>query len=187
MDDDDDPLSDIYGSHRLQRWWSGEAAAEASRVPPLPELLGRASRGFASVADEDLLPTGLTCTQFQVMTRNLVLGYSGVSELADALGMAPATVSGVVRRLEAGELVEREESYTDARVKGVRVTRRGHEVLRRARRSVEGLASAAVSGLSREEVGELERLLVVVVRNLGRERARRDLRPRSDSLPAQGF
>lgn len=86
-------------------WDRRQAAREAASIPALPGLLGRASRAVTSVIDDGLSVSGLTATQFEVLASSLAVGYAAVSELADGLGMAPATVSSVVQRLESKGLV----------------------------------------------------------------------------------
>lgn len=176
--DDDDAGGYPWDGPSDDGWDRDQAAADARRTPRLPELLGRASRGMASVVDEGLLLAGITSTQFQILSRNLSVGYAAVSELADDLGMAPATVSDVLRRLGDRGFVRRESSFMDSRIRGVRVTRAGAEHAERGRREVMAIAARAVRGLSAAEVGELERLLTVVTRNLSDERERRGLRRR---------
>lgn len=66
----------------------------------------------------------------------------------------------------------------DSRVRGVRVSLKGAQRVARARREVGVASAAAVTGLSADEVRELERLLGVVARNLADVRERRGLRRR---------
>lgn len=159
-------------------WDRSQAALDAQSFPPLPGLIGRASRAASSVLDDRLQVVGMTGTQIEVLTRNLALGYSGVSELADELGMASATVSGVLRRLESKGLVRRQVSEVDPRVRGSRVTRRGAEKVAWARDHVAAVTRIALSGLSRTDAAELDQLLRLAIGNLRAERRNKGLRPR---------
>jgi DNA-binding MarR family transcriptional regulator len=84
-----------------------------------------------------------------------------LSELSDRLLIRPASVTGLIDRLERSELVRRTGSPTDLRAKQVQLTRAGRQLLRRILAAHEGQISTVLAGLSAPDQAELHRLLIV--------------------------
>ncbi|WP_172804948.1 MarR family winged helix-turn-helix transcriptional regulator [Actinopolymorpha singaporensis] len=104
----------------------------------------------------DLLSVDLTMTQLRAL---FVLGASGAlsaHELADALGVGPTTLTGIVDRLQVRGLVHRIPDGHDRRVRRVDLTEAGRTLLgdvdevRRAyqRRMFDRLDDDVLSGLA---------------------------------------
>ena len=119
--------------------------------------------------------TGITGPQLLAMKTLFESPDLSISELARRIYLHPATVVGIVDRLEARSFVKRRRSKKDLRQVNVRLTAKGKGVLRKA----PGAAQAsALSGLETLPDKKLKRLSVSLVaarpdsRTLG-ERARR--------------
>lgn len=84
---------------------------------------------------------GLTATQAKVLAQ-LVSGPLPMRGLADRLVCDASNITGIVDRLEDNDLVRREPSPTDRRVKNVVTTERGRETIRRVREEMQATHSA---------------------------------------------
>jgi DNA-binding MarR family transcriptional regulator len=88
------------------------------------------------------------------------------TELAQHLGVQPATVTNALKRLERKGLVERTPDEADQRVSRVFPTAEGKEVRADIERQWAELEQATLTGLSDEERGQLVGLLKKVQANL---------------------
>ena len=138
------------------------ADVEAS-TEPAPDLLALdrqvcfalavASRTVVSLYRPLLEPMGLTHPQYLVMLALWEAEPLRVSELADRLSLEPATLSPLLKRLEAGGLVARRREPGDERAVAVTLTPAG----RALRTEAERIPPAVVARLG-IELPELEEL-----------------------------
>ncbi|MGH3901952.1 MAG: MarR family winged helix-turn-helix transcriptional regulator [Pseudonocardiaceae bacterium] len=82
-------------------------------------------RRIARHGPNPMFDSGLTMQQLRVLTLLSTEGPLAHSNLAQALGVGLATVTGLVDRLVARGLVERVEDVTDRRIRRVRLTADG--------------------------------------------------------------
>jgi DNA-binding MarR family transcriptional regulator len=82
-----------------------------------------------------------------------------LTDLCDRLVVRPASITGVVDRLQRTGLVARTASADDHRAKLVTLTPRGRELVRRVLEHHPAHIRCVLDGLSAPEQGELERLL----------------------------
>lgn len=115
--------------------------------------LAVASRTVISLYRPLLEPMGLTHPQYLVMLALWEAEPLRVNELADRLSLEPATLSPLLKRLEAGGLVTRRRDPDDERAVAVTLTPAG----RRLRTKAEQIPPAVVARLG-IEIGELEEL-----------------------------
>lgn len=113
--------------------------------------LAVASRTVIGLYRPLLEPMGLTHPQYLVMLALWEQEPLRVSELADRLRLEPATLSPLLKRLEAGGLVVRRRDPQDDRALAVSLTPTG----RRLRRRAEKIPPAIIARLGME-VSELE-------------------------------
>ncbi|GAA4411386.1 MarR family transcriptional regulator [Fodinibacter luteus] len=115
--------------------------------------LAVASRNVIGLYRPLLEPLGLTHPQYLVMLALWEQQPLRVSELADRLSLEPATLSPLLKRLEASGLVVRGKDPRDDRVVAVSLTPTG----RRLRRRAEGIPPAVIERLGLE-LSELEEI-----------------------------
>ena len=115
--------------------------------------LAVASRTVVSLYRPLLEPMGLTHPQYLVMLALWEAEPLRVSELAERLSLEPATLSPLLKRLEAGGLVTRRRDPADERAVAVTLTPAG----RRLRRDAERIPPAVMARLGMG-LGELEEL-----------------------------
>jgi MarR family 2-MHQ and catechol resistance regulon transcriptional repressor len=120
---------------------------------------------------------GISGSQWGVL-RNLYRaeeeGLTGLrlTDLGERLLIRPASVTGVVDRLERAELVIRSDSPTDLRVKQVRLTPAGRQLVERVLASHSAQMDIVLGGLSETERSDLQRLLARLGQHLGAMLAR---------------
>lgn len=89
-------------------------------------------------------------------------------ELAKTLGIAAATLSVSIRRMEAAGLVERKSDTADRRIQRLYLTEKGEAVDNRCAKGREFLFEALFTDFSEEDIAALDRLLTRMTDNLER-------------------
>lgn len=79
-------------------------------------------RDLLCASAEDVARSGLTGPQVSVMAHLVMNGPATVTELGREMGTSHSTISGIVDRLQARGLVQREQDDTDRRYTRIRVT-----------------------------------------------------------------
>ncbi|MFR9729551.1 MarR family winged helix-turn-helix transcriptional regulator [Saccharopolyspora sp. MS10] len=118
-----------------------------------------ASRSFTNLYRPFLDELGLTYPQYLVMLVLWEHDSLAVKELGTRLRLDSGTLSPLLKRLEAGGLVERTRSARDERSVDIRLTGAGRELRQQAERIPPRLLAA--SGL---ELGEIEELRAALER-----------------------
>ena len=154
---------------------SREVDSDAADVGDDPLQLDRqvcfalsvAARAVVAIYRPLLEPMGLTHPQYLVMLALWEAEPLRVSELADRLSLEPATLSPLLKRLEAGGLVVRRRDPDDERAVAVTLTAAG----RGLRTEAERIPPAVLARLGMElpELEDLRDRLTTVI-----EAARRD-------------
>jgi DNA-binding MarR family transcriptional regulator len=123
--------------------------------------LAIASRSVISVYRPILEPYGLTHPQYLVMLALWGRSPRSVKDLADELRLEPATLSPLLKRLEASGLVTRERNDRDERVLDVSLTETGRLLRDEARTIPPRIVDKL--GMSVEELDALRRSLWRVI------------------------
>jgi DNA-binding MarR family transcriptional regulator len=90
-----------------------------------------------------------------------------VSDLASRMYLHPATVVGILDRLESRGLVKRERSKEDRRVVKVELTGEGKNVVKKAPQVAQGLLVAGLEELPIKKLKEIDSALEKLVQILG--------------------
>lgn len=101
-----------------------------------------ASRSVIAAYKPVLAPMGLTHPQYLVMLTLWEKEPRTLAEVADVLRLEPATLSPLVKRLEAAGLVTRERSAADERRLALRLTAAGRHLRRRAEKVPEKVVAS---------------------------------------------
>jgi DNA-binding MarR family transcriptional regulator len=88
----------------------------------------KAARALSRIYDEALAPAGLRGTQFNLLVALSLAGEAPVAKVADELGLDRTTLTRNLAPLERDGLVK-SVADADRRVRRLRLTERGHEVL----------------------------------------------------------
>jgi DNA-binding MarR family transcriptional regulator len=119
--------------------------------------LHRASRAMTACYRPLLAEVGLTYPQYLVMALLWERGATSIGAIGERLGLESSTVSPLVKRLEAADLVQRRRGTADERTVEVVLTDAGEEMRERARHVPSRVA--ATTGLTAAERADLvERL-----------------------------
>ena len=128
-------------------------ATRSHRTDPLTlevvELIGAVVARYHQEYEEAAARHGLTGAQARVLSL-LALDPLPMRQIAQSLRCEPSNITGIVDRLEARGLVERQPSPGDRRVKMAATTEEGTRVARSLRDSLD-FAREPLAGLSREE------------------------------------
>ena len=89
----------------------------------------RAARGVARRYDEALKPLGLTSGQFSILSSMLRDSSEPIGALAELLGQERTTLTRNLRPLEAAGWIDAQPDAKDARVRRVRLTDKGRELV----------------------------------------------------------
>jgi DNA-binding MarR family transcriptional regulator len=89
----------------------------------------RAARGVARRYDEALKPLGLTSGQFSILSSLLRDSSESIGALAELLGQERTTLTRNLRPLEAAGWIDAQPDAKDARVRRVRLTDKGRELV----------------------------------------------------------
>lgn len=84
-------------------------------------------------------------------------------ELADALGIQPAAVTGLVDRMAAAGLVQRRADADDARAQQLHATAAGKRIVVRARPAVRAMQRQLLAGFDDAELDVIVRFLTAAV------------------------
>ncbi len=112
-------------------------------------LLHRAQQIAANHSAAALKSAGLTLRQFSVLAA--LSGNEGVSQsdLVNATGVDRSTLADMVARMEAGGMIKRSDSKTDARAKSVSLTVKGKKAFDKALPAVTKADAALFASLAK--------------------------------------
>jgi DNA-binding MarR family transcriptional regulator len=116
--------------------------------------LRKAARALSRVYDEAMAPAGLRGTQFNLLVALSLAPEAPVAKVADELGLDRTTLTRNLGPLERDGLVE-SVAGDDRRVRRLRLTARGHDVLADALPRWEGAQRKVVAALGKTRWREL--------------------------------
>ena len=135
------------------------AIAPTARVARVARLLRRA-------LDDVLLPFGLTAPQLGLLNRLHTEDGLVQAELGRRMLIEPATLTGIVQRLEQAGWVRRESDPDNRRLQRVWLTEQAHKAFPELHETQQRHRERALSGLSSDELSMLESLLATLEANL---------------------
>ena len=118
-------------------------------------------------ADANLRDNGLTFGQCRILGfLHDKGGKATQKEIEDAFGIAHPTVVGLVSRLEKSGYLETWFNPSDGRSKFVGMTEKARLMGEEMEGIIRNQEARMTSGLSTEEIAELERMLTIIYKNL---------------------
>ena len=115
------------------------------------------------LAKEQASSHGITATQLNVLKLLLAVGDLSLSQLSKRMMATNSTVTGIVDRMVAANLVSREQSATDRRVWRIKLTPEGKTVARKVNVAPWDILQRAVLSLPPAELEQLIKTLTKVV------------------------
>ncbi|MGN0166305.1 MAG: MarR family winged helix-turn-helix transcriptional regulator [Lachnospiraceae bacterium] len=119
-------------------------------------------------ADADLKEHDITLSQSRVLgfLNNHENKTASQKEIEMFLEVTHATAAGIVSRMEKHGLVDCWLSPEDKRNKMVRLTKKAQAVSQDMEDTIQTMEMKMIGGLTKEEADELERMLMLVFRNI---------------------
>ncbi|MDA8361154.1 MAG: MarR family transcriptional regulator [Gammaproteobacteria bacterium] len=115
-------------------------------------ILHETARLWRTELDRRLRPLGLSQAKWRMLLHISCSDNCTQAELAARLGVEAPTVVGLLDRLAADKLIERQESPTDRRSKTVHLLKAGEALLKPINQMAEQLSDELLSGFSSEEL-----------------------------------
>jgi DNA-binding MarR family transcriptional regulator len=116
------------------------------------------------LAREQCARHGITATQLNVLKLLQGIGDLSLSELSRHMAARNSTVTGIIDRMAAADLVTREQSAEDRRVWKIRLTDRGRDIAERIDVAPWDLLRSALLALPE---AELKRLIATLTKIAG--------------------
>jgi DNA-binding MarR family transcriptional regulator len=132
----------------------------------LPYLVNRAGVRLAVAFDRDIRAHGVAVQEWRVLAALVQDGGQRLSDLAVQTSIDLSTLSRLVGRMEAAELVTRSRAAGDKRSVLVAATARGKRTTRAILPTAERYERIALAGFAADEAALLKRLLERVYANL---------------------
>ncbi|MCK9195773.1 MAG: MarR family transcriptional regulator [Syntrophales bacterium] len=142
----------------------------AKKSAMVSEIIDNIRRVFQVVNEQSKKArreTGLTGPQLWAIKTIAESFPVRVSELARRMYLHPATVVGILNRLELQGMIKRVRTNGDRRVVNVELTDAGNELVAKAPQVAQGLLVAGLKELSIEKLQEISAGLEVLVNILG--------------------
>ncbi len=125
-------------------------------------------KAFIANLEERLKGTGITPTQHRALAHLVALGPLPQSELADHLGITPASGVRLVDRMERDGWVSRQPDPHDGRIKRVVPTQKAFEIWKEISKVGREILVKAYQGLSAEQIETVKSILTRVRQNLAK-------------------
>ncbi|KMO28481.1 MarR family transcriptional regulator [Methylobacterium variabile] len=142
---------------------SGEIDAEALRLYRVEDQIGylirRAHQRASSIFETVMRDFSVTPVQFAVMCKLHDLGPTSQNQVGRHVGVDPATMFGVARRLAARGLVRPTADVADARLVLLALTEEGVRVIQAMKSRGAEVTARTLDPLSPAEAAELVRLI----------------------------
>ena len=122
-------------------------------------LLRRAHQRHTAIFQEGIGATQLTPTRFAALVKIKDVGQVSQNELGRLTAMDPATIQGVIQRLEARKLIDREPDAQDRRRAILRLSAAGQALIADAIQHARAITEATLAPLSPDERAQFLALL----------------------------
>lgn len=128
---------------------------KATLINKIVDLERRLSRALSRYTPEPWLGLNLTVAQLKCLVVIANEGSTNSRKLAEALGVTPANITGIIDRLMEQGLVSRRENPEDRRMLLIELTERGDNLLRNLRERGMSYLSEALSCMALEDLKAL--------------------------------
>jgi len=132
------------------------------------DALSQTARAYHQALNAELAPHGITIRQSQVLGWLRKNGDLSQCQLAHLLKIEPATIAGILDRMERERLILRVADGSDRRRKLIRLNGHGEALCQTVADCSARVCARAVQGLSPREIDALHELLKRILENLSR-------------------
>ena len=148
-----------------------KASSHRTREYDLAQGIGcsltQTARAYRQALNSELAPYGLTVRQSQVLGWVRKTNDLSQCQLASFLRIEPATLAGILERMERDGLILRFADGSDRRQKLIRLNRQGEELAETVVECSARVCARAVEGLSPDAIHAFHELLKRILDNLG--------------------
>jgi len=135
-------------------------------IDNLEFLLVRIGRAHHNRAREEFESIGLGRGQIPVIMNLFAEDGQTNSQLAKKMDVTPATMTNLVKRMEAAGFVYRQRGVKDERVSRVHLTEKGRDIVSQIREKADEMDTVMFAGFSNEERVELRSYMERILNNL---------------------
>lgn len=147
--------------------WSHRRVREYDVPQDIGDALAQTTSAYQQALNAELAPYGVTIRQSQVIGWLRKKGNLSQCQLARLLRIEPATLVGVLERMERDGLILRIAVRSDRRRKLICLNQCAEELGETAVECSARVCARAVQGLSPEKIDALRELLKRILENLG--------------------
>lgn len=133
------------------------------------------------LAKEQSARHGITATQLNVLKLLLTIGDLSLSELSKEMAATNSTVTGIIDRMVAADLVAREQSAEDRRVWRIRLTPAGRVIAKKVDVAPWEILQKALVALPPAELEQLVNTLIKVVDHIEADVEKRERRQEKEA------
>ncbi len=141
--------------------------SKATNIANIIDNLRRVFQAVNEYSKKAERETGLTGPQLWAIKVLAEAAPIKVSELARRMYLHPATVVGILDRLEGKDLVTRTRSQEDRRVVEIELTDQGKDVINKSPEVAQGLLVSGLESLGDGDLGLMSGILEQLVKILG--------------------
>lgn len=147
--------------------WSNRRVREYDVAQDIGYALTQTARAYRQALNAELAPYGVTIRQSQVLGWLRTKGNLSQCQLVRLLRIEPATLAGVLERMERDGLILRIADRSDRRRKLIRLNQCAEELGDTVVECSARVCARAVQGLSPQEIDAFRGLLKRILQNLG--------------------
>jgi MarR family transcriptional regulator, organic hydroperoxide resistance regulator len=134
-----------------------ESTQSADTIKEIMSLYEQTNQILTKFPAEPWIELSLTIAQLKSLFFIAYKEKTNFKKIADALGVTPPNVTGIIDRLVEHGLVSRTESPEDRRVMLLQVTTKGRNLLRKLQENIDSKMLNILAEISKEELTALER------------------------------
>jgi DNA-binding MarR family transcriptional regulator len=132
----------------------------------LPYLLNRAGVRIAMAFSEEIRRFGITLPMWRVLAQLWHDEFQRQNDISERTAIEPATLSRLLKSIEAKGLILRTRSSTNAREVGVALTRKGRALTQRVIPLAMRYEALAIGSMSPEKVDLVKDALIEIYQNI---------------------
>lgn len=108
----------------------------------------------------------LNMTQFKALSTLSKNGPQNVSQIAAALNLSSAAITGIADQLIAEDYVKKERAKCDRRVVNITITQKGETILKEVQERQQAVMESYFNILSDEDTEHLRRIFAILISDL---------------------
>jgi DNA-binding MarR family transcriptional regulator len=106
-----------------------------------------------------------TATEWFILSHLYHHNSTRAADLAELLSVDPPHITTLAANLEAAGLLQRKAHRTDKRVKIIRLTRRGRDLVPRIEKALETVLDKLLEGVTDKDMNSYRKVLEIIVKN----------------------